>query len=378
MSNEYRICSRCIMDTTDPEIQFDENGYCNHCRKYERRVKTEQHYDEEGQERLKKLLEDIKEKGRNKKYDCIIGVSGGVDSTFVAYTVKQMGLRPLAVHLDNGWDSELAVNNIEKILKKLDIDLYTHVLDWEEFKDLQLSFLKSSFINAEIPTDHAIVAVLLKVAAEKKVKFILGGSNIATEGIHVPAWVYDYRDWRLTKAIQKKFGKYKLKTFPHFNLFNIFYYLFLKRIKFIPILNYVKYNKKEALDVLVNELGWKYYGGKHYESIYTRFYQSYILPVKYDADKRKAHMSALIMAGEMTREQALEELKKETYPADLMAEDKEYAAKKFNMTMEEFDELLALPIKSYQEYPNNSFVFKKLPFLMKFAKRIATYNSKKN
>lgn len=376
MTENHRVCTRCIMDTTDPEITFDENGHCNHCRRYLRRVKTEQHYDEKGQELLKRMVDEIKRRGKNKPYDCIIGVSGGIDSTYVAYIVKKLGLRPLAVHLDNGWNSELSVNNIQKTLEKLDIDLYTHVLDWEEFKDLQLSFLKSSFINAEIPTDHAIVAVLLKVAAQKNVRFILAGSNIATEGIHVPAWVYEYRDWRLTKAIQKRFGKYKLKTFPHFNLFQAAYYLIVKQIKFIPILNFVRYDKNEAMETLQKELDWQYYGYKHYESIYTRFYQSYILPVKYNADKRKSHLSSLILAGQISREEALEELKKETCPAELVREDKVYVAKKLNLTEGELDEILALPPKSYKEYPNNSFFFKKLSFFIKLAKRIATYNKK--
>jgi len=375
MKKEQDICLRCVMDTTDTDINFDENGVCNHCRRYYKRVKNDLHCDVEGRKLLDQLITNMKAKGKNNEYDCVVGVSGGVDSTTVAYLAKtRFGLRPLAVHLDNGWNSELAVSNIENTLNKLGIDLLTHVLDWEEFKDLQMSFLKSSFINAEIPTDHAITSLLFQVAATEYIPYILGGSNIATEGVLPFSWVYDHTDWRLIQGIHKRFGNRKLQTFPHYSLTKMFYYIFVKHIKYIPILNYIEYNKEEAMRTLQKELGWKYYGGKHYESIYTRFYQGYILPQKYNVDKRKAHLSSLIRSGQMTRNEALDELENEPYPMDLMEEDKEYVAKKFCITTEEFDEIMSLPIKEFGDYPNNHFLFSKLSFFVKLAKNWATNN----
>ena len=211
---KYQICSRCVMDTSDPGIIFDEQGVCNNCKSYFERVARELHYDEKGRQKLRAVAQKIAAAGKGKDYDCIIGVSGGVDSSFVAYHVKRLGLRPLAVHLDNGWDSELAVDNIERILRKMDIDLYTKVLDWEEFKDLQLSFFKSSLVDCEIPTDHAIMATLYREARARKIKYIITGSNLVTEAIMPAAWSSFKIDWRLIRGVQKKFGTKRLKTFP--------------------------------------------------------------------------------------------------------------------------------------------------------------------
>jgi N-acetyl sugar amidotransferase len=373
MEDNYEQCSACVMDITDPQIIFDENGICNHCKRYAQRMKNDLHTDEKGQVLLEKLILKIKKKNKTKEYDCVVGVSGGVDSTMVAYLAKRkFGLRPLAVHLDNGWNSELAVNNIEKTLKVLGIDLYTHVLNWDEFKSLQLSFLKSSFINAEIPTDHAITALLFQIAAKNGIRYILGGSNIATEGVLPFNWVYDHRDWRLIKSIHKRFERKNLRNYPHYTLSLMFYYIFIKRIKYISLLNFVEYNKNEAIKNISEELGWEYYGGKHYESIYTRFYQGYILPTKYNVDKRKSHLSSLIRSGQMSREEALEELKQPPYPKDLAEEDKLYVAKKFGLTETEFDKLMDLPIKSFKEYPNNHFLFTRFSFLVNLSKKLAT------
>lgn len=374
MINEYKICTRCIMDTTDPEIQFDENGVCNHCRKYDERASKELYLDETGQQKLDRIINEIKEQGENKEYDCLMGVSGGVDSTFALYKARKLGLRPLAVHLDNGWNTELSVKNIEMLVKKLNVNLFTYVLDWEEFKDLHLSFLKSSISNSEIPTDHAITAILFRMAAEKGIQYIISGSNIVTEAIMPSSWMYDATDWKLIKSIHKKFRKIKLKSFPKLNIFEFTYFIFVKRIKYISLLNYLPYNKKEAMQVLQKELGWKYYGGKHYESIYTRFLQGYILPRKYNIDKRKAHFSTLICSGQMTREEALEEMKNDIYPPIVMQEDKEYVIKKLGLTEEEFEKIMSQPIQTFKDYPNNNFLFDKFSFLVKLAKKKATYN----
>jgi N-acetyl sugar amidotransferase len=359
------------MDTTDPDIQFDENGECNHCTiRYETLKERHLFLDEAGQQRLQRLVQEIKESGKNKPYDCIIGVSGGVDSTFAAYNLKKLGLRPLAVHLDNGWDSELAVSNIEKFLKKLEIDLYTYVLDWEEFKDLQLSFLKASTSDAEIPTDHAIGAVIYRVAAEQDIPYIMSGTNVETESILPARWTYSIRDWKYIKSVHQQFGQMKLKDYPHYSLFDLFNYIVVKRTNFVYILNYIPYNKKEALKVLENELGWKYYGDKHYESIYTRFFQGYILPKKFNIDKRKSHLSSLIASGQMTREEALEIMRCNPYTQEQMCEDREYVIKKLGLTEAEFEEIMALPIKRFSDYPNNDALLKNLTGLAKMAQRM--------
>ncbi len=362
------------MDTTDSEIQFDQKGVCNHCRQYDERASKELYLDETGQQKLDRIINEILENGKNKEYDCLMGVSGGVDSTFALFKAREFGLRPLAVHLDNGWNTELSVKNIEMLVKKLNVNLFTCVLDWEVFKDLHLSFLKSSISNSEIPTDHAITAILFRMAAEKGIQYIISGSNIVTEAIMPSSWMYDATDWKLIKNIHKKFGKIKLKTFPPVTIFKWIYFTFVKRIKYISLLNYFPYNKKEAMQVLQKELGWKYYGGKHYESIYTRFLQGYILPRKYNIDKRKAHFSTLICSGQMTREEALEEMKHDIYPPTIMQEDKEYVIKKFGLTEEEFEKIMSQPIKTFRDYPNNSFLFNKFSFLVKLEKKKATYN----
>jgi N-acetyl sugar amidotransferase len=347
---EYRMCTRCVMDTTDPEITFDENGVCNHCHTYDRLVREHIVDGEQGRKRLELLVNDIKRDGWGKKYDCVIGVSGGVDSTYVAYLVKKLGLRPLAVHVDNGWDSELAVKNIEETLKRLDIDLYTEVLDWEEFRDLQVSFLKASTPDSEIPSDHAINATLNAMAEKIGVKYNIIGTNVRTE-THLPhSWSQGHSDWKYIRGLQSRFGARPLKSFPHFNLFTFYRRMFTQ--KRIEILNYVDYSKKEALRVLQEELGWRYYGGKHYESIYTRFYQGYILPEKFGFDKRRSHLSSLICSGEVSREQALEELSLPTYSLSMQEEDREYVVKKLGLTDEEFAVILNAPKKSYWDYPS--------------------------
>jgi N-acetyl sugar amidotransferase len=299
---------------------------------------------EAGLRYLEKLVEQIKREGQGKPYDCLMGVSGGVDSTYVAYTAKtKFGLRPLAVHMDNGWDSELAVKNIEETLKRLGIDLYTNVLNWEEFKDLQLAFLKASTPDSEIPSDHAIWAVIGDMAEKLKVRYILSGFNVRTE-THLPrAWSQGHFDWKYIQSVHRQFGKGKLKTFPHQGLFT--YYRRLLTLRRVDILNYLDYNKPEAMQLLERELGWKYYGGKHHESIYTRFYQGYILPTKFGYDKRRSHLSSQICSGEITREAALLELQKPTYAPAMQEEDREYVAKKLGVSDSEFDAIMKLPQK---------------------------------
>lgn len=342
------------MDTIgDPDIKFDEHGVCNYYYEFKEKLAIRVPNEEEGKKQLEQMVEAIKRDGVGKQYDCIIGISGGVDSTYTAWLVKKLGLRPLAVHLDNGWDSELAVKNIENILKKLEIDLYTEVLDWHMFKDLQLSFLKASTPDGEIPTDHAILAILYKMAAKFKVKYIISGMNFRNEGMLPPSWARGYLDWKYISSVQKKFGTQSLSTFPHLSVRSFLYYNLVKKIRSISFINYIPFNKEQAMKVIQDELGWKYYGGKHYESIYTRFFQAYILPKKFNIDKRKAHLTCLIAStGEISREEALEILKQPTADPAMLQEDKEYLIKKFGISAEEFDRIMNLPPKTIFDYPN--------------------------
>ncbi len=361
MNENYQICTRCIMDTTDPNIIFDENGVCNHCHDHDRLIKQRVISGKAGMVYLEKLAEKIKHDGKNKPYDCLIGVSGGVDSTYVAYVVKKkLGLRPLAVHMDNGWDSELAVKNIEETLKHLEIDLHTEVLDWEEFKDLQVSFLKASTPDSEIPSDHAIWAVIGDLAEKLKVNYILSGFNVRTE-THLPsAWSQGHYDWKYIRSVQSQFGDKKLSTFPHIPFFA--YYRRLLTQKRVDILNYIDFNKTEAMRFLEEELGWRYYGGKHHESIYTRFYQGYILPTKFGYDKRRSHLSSLVCSKEITRSEALEEIENPSYAPSLQEEDREYVAKKLGLGDEKFEKIMKAPKKCIDDYPSYGRVLESPPF----------------
>lgn len=348
----YQQCTRCIMDTTDSEIVFDDKGHCNHCNVY---FEEDKYYSYKGKEtdlQLEKLVSKIKEDGKNSDYDCMVGVSGGVDSTYVAYLTKKLGLRVLTFHFDNGWNSELAVKNVENIVKKLDFDYQTWVVDWEEFKDLQLSFLKSSVANAETPSDHAFLAASYKLCSKYNIKYILSGSNFATEGILPNSWGYNAKDVKHLKAIHKIFGKIPFKTYPLLGFYREVYYTYIKKIKMIRLLNYVPYVKEDAMKIIQNELGWVYYGGKHYESVFTRFFQAYYLPKKFNYDKRLAHLSTLICSGQISREDALKEMQIETYPAELLEQDKEYVMKKLGLNKLELEEIIEAPAKTYSDYPN--------------------------
>jgi len=373
---EQRMCKRCIMDTSDPEIIFDEQGVCNHCRQAMEQLQTPPACltPVEKKKALSELVLKIKAAGKNRRYDCVIGLSGGIDSTYAAYYVKKLGLRPLAVHLDNGWDAELAVKNIENICRKLGIDLYTHVIDWEEFKDLQLSFLKASTPDSEVPSDHAIRAILYKACLKYQVKYILAGTNSATESILPRAWSRGHSDWRYINGVQKMYGRRALKTFPHYSQTDLMKYEQLYRIKWISILDYIDYQKTAAKQVIANELGWQDYGGKHHESVYTKFFQSYILPIKFGYDKRKAHLSSLICSGQISRQQALQEIKAALYSDRALEQGIDYVINKFGISRDEFQTIIAAPPKSYSDYPNSrgyeqSWYFKlvaKLARLLRF------------
>ena len=365
---QRQTCSRCILDTSDdPDIVFDERGVCNHCLTYDRVARERLSWGEQRTSRLESLLEEVKASGRNHDYDCVVGASGGVDSTYVAYLAKNFGLRALVVHCDNGWNSELAVKNIENIVKRLEYDLFTYVINWEEFKDLQLSYLKASVVDIEALTDHAIVASLFQVAARRRIKYILSGENMVTEGVLPAHWVHNKNDLMNIKAIHRRFGRLPLKTFPTLGLARKLYYQKARGIRYVPFLNYVDFVKEDAKKIIAEELGWRDYGGKHYESIFTRFYQSYILPVKFGIDKRKSHLSTLVCSGQMTREEALEHIKEEPIDADRLFADKEYIVKKFGLTADSFDALMSLPVKDHTEYASILNVYRRVRPFARFA-----------
>ncbi len=264
--------------------------------------------------------------------------------------MKNLGLRPLAVHLDNGWNSELAVMNVENIITKLGFDLYTLVVNWEEFKDIQLSYLKASVVDIEVVSDHAIFATMYKLAKEKSIGYIISGTNVVTEQIMPPSWLYKKMDFTNLKDIHSKYGNLKLKTYPTFNFKKYVYYSAILKLSPISILNYVPYNKKEIKELIKKELDWRDYGGKHYESTFTKFYQAYILPQKFKIDKRKAHLSTLICSRQISKEEALKELQQPLYNPSELKEDTEYVLKKFGLTQKKFDEIMKLPIKKHEDF----------------------------
>lgn len=361
------------MDTSDPDITFDENGVCSHCLKYDTDARAIVERAESGaaEKDLQAVVDRIKRNSKGREYDCVIGLSGGVDSTYVAYQVKKRGLRPLAVHFDSGWNSELAVSNIENIVKKLDIDLYTFVVDWEEMRDLQLSFFKASVANCDIPTDHAFLAVLYRTAAEHNIPYIITGTNFATEFILPQSWGYSPADLTHLRAIQKQFGKVPLRDYPTLGFWKRYlYYPLLKHIKVFRILNYLPYNKAAVKELITRELDWRDYGGKHYESLFTRFFQAYYLPVKFGYDKRIPHLSSLIVSGQMTREEALKELELPTHPPEKLSDEKEFVAKKMGISLDEFERILAQPIKSYKEYPTEELLYKMKNLAWGFVKKM--------
>ncbi len=361
------------MDTSDPAITFDAEGVCSHCRAYEERSRLQLLPAPEREAALLRLVEALRAAGRGRKYDCLIGLSGGVDSTYVAWLlVKRFGLRPLAVHFDNGWNSELAVSNVERTVRTLGIDLKTFVMDWNEFRDLQLSFLKARLSSLEVPTDHGIVALLFRTAAQEGLHHIISGSNIVTEAIMPRAWQHDYRDLRFLRAVHRRHGTVPLKRFPQMSLFHWLYYVYVRRIRYIPILNLTDFNKQAAMDVLVKELDWRPYRYKHGESIFTRFFQNYWLPTKFGYDKRKPHLSTLVNSGQITRDEALAEMNKPLYYGREADEELDYVAKKFRISRAELDDLVVGGSGHASDFPNNEWVFKRAVPFMAFVKRRAT------
>jgi hypothetical protein len=342
------------MDSTASDIVLDENGICNFCTDFKN-----SYHDLIKIEQLESFVSKIKAEGKNKTYDCIVGVSGGVDSSFTLYSVVKLGLRPLAVHLDNGWNSELSVSNISNLVKKLNIDLYTHVIDWEENRDLQLSFIKSNVLDIEMLMDNAQAALNFKMAKKYNLKYILSGSNTSTEGISAPkSWTNYKFDVKNIKAIHKKFGNMAIKTHPLISTIDYLIYTQLYKIRWVKFLDYLDYNKQDAIDILVKEIGYKPYPYKHYESVFTRFYQGFILPKKFNIDKRRMHLSTLIMSNQLSRAKAIEMLKSSPYPNEqLLEQDFDFVLKKFGMSKNQFDQYLNEPAIPHNRYSSEESLF---------------------
>lgn len=358
--NNLKICSNCVMDTTDSKIVFDGNGVCDHCNTFYNEILPYWHTDERGDRELTAIINKIKKEGKGKDFDCLMGMSGGIDSSYLLYVMKEKyGLRPLVFHVDAGWNSQIAVNNIERLLDGLGLDLYTEVINWEEIKDLQLAFFKSGVPHIDVPQDHAFFATMYKFASKHKIKYILTGGNYSTECVRNPLeWMYYQSDSIQLRDIYKKFGTGKLKDYPVTNiLWHKVYLPYVKKIKLIRPLDFVPYNKDEAMQLLVDKFGYQKYPQKHFESRFTRFYESYWLPKKFGYDTRKVQYSSLILTNQMTREEALKKLESPAYDPKTIHQDFEYIATKIGISVEELQFYMDAPNKTYKDYKSQETIY---------------------
>ena len=360
-NSKYRQCTKCVMDTTDPEITFDERGVCNHCREFEEVTSKRWFPNEDGAKNLKIIYNKMKKENVHKEYDCILGLSGGVDSSYLALKLHEEEIRPLIVHVDGGWNSELAVQNIENIVNYCGWHLHTIVIDWEEMKDLQLAYLKSGIANQDVPQDHAIFASLYHFATKHGVNYVISGGNISTECIFPNSWNWSAMDADNIHGIHKKYGSIKLKKYKTVGFYKLyFYYPFIKKMRTIRPLNFIPYVKSKALEELKDKVGYKEYARKHGESVFTKFFQNNYLPTKYGMDKRKPHLSSLIVTGQMTKEEALRELENPLYKERELIEDKEYIAKKIGISKEDFEKILTTHSSHYTDFANMEKKYKRM------------------
>jgi N-acetyl sugar amidotransferase len=342
------------MDTSDPDLGLDAAGVCRHCRTADKVLPNYRPSTDESARQLEALATKVRRAGRGKEYDSVIGLSGGVDSSYAAHLAHRLGLRPLAVHFDNGWNSEIAVGNIERIIQACNFDLQTYVIDWVEFRDLQRAFLMASVIDIELLTDHAILAAMLDLAREHGIRYVLSGQNIATEHGLPPAWIWNKLDWTNIRAIHSVYGTVPLTSFPHRSYAQyILMRLFRRDLEILMPLNLVAFRRDEAAKELADLYDWREYGGKHHESVFTRFYQNYILPTKFGVDKRRVHLSDQIRNGEFTRDEALAVLERPSYEPAELAREREYVLKKLGFSSEEFDRIMAAAPRSHSDFPSD-------------------------
>lgn len=366
-----RTCTRCVLDTRDyAELDFDARGVCNVCRTYDDLHRRTVTTGSEGHQQIEVMLAEIKASGRGRPHDCLIGISGGVDSTYLAYLAKQWGLRPLVLHVDNGWDAELAVSNIEQIVRRLGFELYTHVVDWSEMRDLQLAFFKASVVDIDIPTDNTYIASIYMVARKFGIKHVLTGHNTVTEGWLPPNFNHYKYDMLNVRAIHRQFGRTPLKTLPLIGPLGLWYNSKVLRIRTHSPLNAVRYDKAEAKQIIRDELGWRDYGSKHFENLFTRFYQGYILPEKFGIDKRRAHVSTLVCSGQLSRDQALRELEQPRYDEATYRSDREYFIKKLGLTEAEFGAYMRYPPVAHTAYPSYLTWFRRARPMVRFWRKL--------
>lgn len=357
---EYQVCTKCVMDTSDTKIVFDEHGVCDHCNSFESDVRPHWHPNDAGKAMFRAQIEEIKKSGKGKPFDSIIGMSGGLDSSYLLHlAVTEFGLRPLVFHVDGGWNTDLAVNNIQMLVDKLGLDLYTEVINWEEMKDFQLAFFKSGVPHLDIPQDHAFVATLYHFANKHNIKYIINGGNFATECVRNPKdWLYYGTDMAQLRDIHGRFGTRKLKTYPFSSvLFHKVYLRHIRGVQVVKPLNYLPYTKEHAIKVLSETYGWRPYPQKHFESRFTRFYEAYWLPTRFGYDTRRVQYSSLIQTGQMTRADALAKLEQPAYDPATIDEDFEYIATKLGITIEELRSYHTMPKKSYKDYKNQEWMF---------------------
>jgi N-acetyl sugar amidotransferase len=357
----YQICTHCVMDTTDPGIRFNKIGICDHCTDFEQKTLPHWHTDEHGRETLQKIVGNIKNAGRKHDFDCILGLSGGRDSSYMLHTaVRDFGLRPLVFHVDGGWNSEMAVHNIKVLIEKLNLDLFTEVINWEEMRDFQLAWFKSGVPHIDIPQDHAFIATLYKFAEKYKVKYILNGGNLSTECVRYPMeYYYAGTDMVHIRDIIKKFGTVPMATYPFSSVFRHKIYLkYCRGMKVVKPLNYVPYILKDAVQLLRDEYDWKPYPQKHFESRFTRFFEGYWLPTRFNFDVRRVQFSSLILTKQMSRQEALEELKNPPYDLETIQQDFEFVANKLRIGSDELRKYYEQPKKFFWDYKNQQKIIR--------------------
>ena len=359
-NREYQICTNCVMDTTDSMITFDDNGICDHCRSFERNVLPNWHTDERGRAELEEIVAKIKKHGKNREFDCIMGVSGGADSSYMLHiVVKELALHPLVFHVDGGWNSQISVNNIDVLISKLNLTLYTEVINWNEMRDFQLSYFKSGLPSIDIPQDHAFIAVLYNFAEEHNIKYILNGGNFSTECVRNPMeWLYYGTDMAQIRDVRRQFGTIPLETYPFSSVLRHKVLLrYIRRVKVIKPLNYVPYIKSEAMEFLEKEYGWQPYPQKHFESRFTRFFEGYWLLKKFGYDTRRVQYSSLILTKQMTRQEALEKLREPPIEQEEAVHEFEYIATKLGISVEELQSYFDAPNKTHRDYKNQEKMF---------------------
>lgn len=365
----YQLCNRCVMDSTDPLITFDRSGYCSYCSQFFETKVQRWHRGEHGLAKLRQLIDSLKRHGRHREFDAVLGLSGGIDSSYLALRSKDWGLRLLAVHVDGGWNSETAVSNIEKLVDYCGYELFTYVVDWSEMKDLQLAYLKSGVTNQDVPQDHAYFAALYGLAVQNRVPTILSGGNLATEGI-APDWMFDPLDVTNLEAIHRQYGSRKLERFPRVSFWQRYvWYPMARGLRVLRPLNYLDYNKQVALADLKATVGWMDYGRKHGESRFTKFYQNYYLPNR-GYDKRRPHLSSLVVSGQLTRSAALTALEDPLYLPEELRTEMEYVSRKLGVSESELRHLVSLPPRDHRDFPNQETYAKRLRQVQAWSKKV--------